>query len=132
MKMSKKIVVASGAFSALLAGVTVLASNAFAETCSDGWNSPSSGRGTCSWHGGISGGSGLNSNRYGNSYNDPYGMNNGYGNSRGYGNSYNDPYGMNNGYGGSRLGGSTLGGSRLGGSTLGGSTLGGSTLGGLW
>jgi len=52
-------------FRILLIALTTLAitcGNAFANPstrtlCSDGWVSPSTGSGTCSWHGGISGGS---------------------------------------------------------------------------
>ena len=32
--------------------------------CADGWYSQSSGRGSCSWHGGIAGGSSSRSNSY--------------------------------------------------------------------
>lgn len=32
--------------------------------CADGWYSQSSGSGSCSWHGGIAGGSGTKTNTY--------------------------------------------------------------------
>ena len=68
--------------------------------CADGTISYSVGRGTCSWHGGIAGGS-SRSKSYG--YSDPFGSSS---RSKSYG--YSDPYGssLNNkprGYGSSSL-----------------------------
>ena len=62
--------------------------------CADGTISFSSGRGACSWHGGIAGGAPSRSKSYG--YNDPYGssLGNSFGSTpkkKSFG--YEDPYG---------------------------------------
>ena len=66
--------------------------------CADGSYSYSSGRGTCSWHGGILGGAPSRTKSYGSTLNnDPYGFNS-YGStkSKSYGSTLNDdPYGFN-------------------------------------
>ena len=52
--------------------------------CSDGTYSSSSGKGTCSWHGGILGGAPSKSNSYGSTKSKSYGST-----------LNNDPYGLN-------------------------------------
>jgi hypothetical protein len=86
-------------FSALLilsgASLILFVPQASAGTyCADGTYSYSSGKGTCSWHGGISGGAPSSKKSYGSSLNDPYGLNS-YSNKKSYGSSLNDPYGLN-------------------------------------
>ncbi len=87
----KRYLAATFATLVSLSFVTALAGTAAATVCSDGSYSYSSGRGTCSWHGGISGGG---NNSYGS--NNSYGRNNGYGSNNSYG--YNNGYGSNNGW----------------------------------
>ena len=68
------------AFAILLTG---LATTASAGTfCADGTYSSSTGKGTCSWHGGILGGAPSKQNGYGST-------------TKSYGSSLNDPYGLN-------------------------------------
>ena len=70
------------AFSLMLSSLISIPNAKAAYTlCNDGTISFSSGSGTCSWHGGIAGGSSRS-----RSYNDPFGTS-----SRS--NSYNDPFG---------------------------------------
>ena len=55
--MTNRLVVTAAALSlVLLAPLVANAHQAPRTTCSDGWESPSTGSGTCSWHGGIAGG----------------------------------------------------------------------------
>jgi hypothetical protein len=70
--------------------------NATAGTfCSDGTYSYSSGRGTCSWHGGIMGGAPSSKKSYGSGLNDPWSSNS-YGSSKkSYGSGLNDPWSSN-------------------------------------
>ena len=83
--------------------VTGLSAPASAGTfCADGTYSASSGKGTCSWHGGILGGApskqngyGSTTKSYGSSLNDPYGLNSYGSTKKSYGSSLNDPYGLN-------------------------------------
>ncbi len=49
----KKALAATAAIALLAAGAVIAAPAASATTCNDGSWSNSSGRGTCSWHGGI-------------------------------------------------------------------------------
>ena len=70
--------------------------------CADGTYSSSTGKGTCSWHGGILGGApskqngyGSTKKSYGSSLNDPCGLNSYGSTSKSYGSSLNDPYGLN-------------------------------------
>jgi hypothetical protein len=63
------------------------------EWCADGTWSNSSGKGTCSWHGGIQGNT---TKKKTNSYNDPWGTttnNDPWGTTKKKTNSYNDPWG---------------------------------------
>jgi len=121
--MIRRILATTAATGLALAAAIAGASTASAVWCNDGTWSNSSGRGTCSWHGGIDrgssgyGSSGSNSwgNSYGNSYKKPnrgnsYGNNglnsynnglnsNRYGSSDSFGNSYGNSFG--NSYGNS-------------------------------
>jgi hypothetical protein len=82
---------------------TGLATSASAGTfCADGTYSYSTGKGTCSWHGGILGGApskqngyGSTNKSYGSSLNEPYGLNSYGSTKKSYGSSLNDPYGLN-------------------------------------
>ena len=63
------------------------------EWCADGTWSNSSGKGTCSWHGGIQGNT---TKKKTNTYNDPWGTttnNDPFGTTKKKTNSYNDPWG---------------------------------------
>ena len=68
--------------------------------CADGTYSYSSGKGTCSWHGGIMGGAPSKKKSYGSSLNDPWSSSlndpwssNSYGSTKkSYGSSLNDPW----------------------------------------
>ena len=62
------------------------------EWCADGTWSNSSGKGTCSWHGGILG----TTKKKSNTYNDPWGTsvnNDPFGTTKKKSNTYNDPWG---------------------------------------
>ncbi len=67
--------------------------------CADGTYSYSSGKGTCSWHGGIMGGAPSKKKSYGSSLNDPYGIDSFGSSKKSYGSSLNDPYGLNDSFG---------------------------------
>jgi hypothetical protein len=91
MKLTTAVVTGIAAAALTLGATVALAPASSAAICNDGWSSMSSGRGTCSWHGGImGGGSSRNSGGY---------------NSFGYGNGFGDSYGL----GGSKRGGSSYG-----------------------
>ena len=138
MKRLHKVIVTAGALGLSAIGFVAASGPASAAVCNDGWYSSSSGRGTCSWHGGISGndysygfgnsygGSKSYGNSYGgsNSYSDPFGSsknyNYGYGGGYGSGSKYNDPFSLSNGFGSSKSYGNSFGGSSLGRGSLSG------------
>lgn len=91
MKPSKSFITAIAAAALTLGATVAIAPASSAAICNDGWSSMSSGRGTCSWHGGVMGGG--SSRNYG-----------GY-DSFGNGGAYNDPFR----YGGSKRGGNSYG-----------------------
>ena len=78
----KKALAATAAIALLAAGAVIAAPAASATTCNDGSWSNSSGRGTCSWHGGIDRGYGYD-NYSGRGYSNNYGYS-----GRGYSNNY--------------------------------------------
>ena len=91
MKLTTAVVTGIAAAALTLGATVALAPASSAAICNDGWSSMSSGRGTCSWHGGImGGGSSRNSGGY---------------NSFGYNDGFSDSYGL----GGSRRGSSSYG-----------------------
>ncbi len=87
MPIRKKLAAVAIAAGVIVGSAISIVPTANAARCNDGTWSNSSGRGTCSWHGGVEGGSKSYGNSYGsNSYGNKYGSNS-YG-SNSYGNKY--------------------------------------------
>ena len=114
MKLTTAFVTGIAAAALTLGATLALAPASSAAVCNDGWASMSSGRGTCSWHGGVMGGGssrnsgGYNSFGYNDGYSDSYGLGSSKrgGSSYGYGSGSNS-YGYGSGskaYGSKRYG----------------------------
>jgi hypothetical protein len=104
MKPKTAFITGISAAALFLGGIVVIAPASSAAVCNDGSFSMSSGRGTCSWHGGVmGGGSSRNNGGY-----DPFG----YGSPKRGGNSYG--YGYGNDSSGSGSGGSKYNSKRYG------------------
>ncbi len=85
MSIRKKLAAVAIAAGVIVGSAISIVPTANAARCNDGTWSNSSGRGTCSWHGGVEGGSKSYGNSYGsNSYGNKYGSNS-YGNKYGSG-----------------------------------------------
>lgn len=143
MKNVVRIVAIASASGLVILGAVAPASAAI---CKNGTYSSATGRGACSWNGGVSdwqdpsrpyskknslgydSGSGWGGNSSSKGFGDFY--------DDGYSNSYGNGYGRNNGRGSNSLGGGSLSnslrGNSFGGSSLGGSSLGGSSFDNGW